>query len=133
MFARWSRAFPRRHGLVRPYRMHTSWKRQAQPLHSRHGRACPGHLSRQVRVKVTRTSPAMTHRERPGPRPFSLSLPLSSVSLLLSRLTLAPIGLCAVLLCAAAADAPPPEPADYRTSDYRAAVPATLNGRPALT
>jgi len=35
-------------------------------------------------------------------------------------------------LCTAAA-APPAEPAGYRTGDYRAAVPATFNGRPALT
>jgi PQQ-dependent catabolism-associated CXXCW motif protein len=33
----------------------------------------------------------------------------------------------------AMADAPPPEPAAYRTADYRAPVPATVNGRPALT
>ncbi len=33
----------------------------------------------------------------------------------------------------ATADAPPPEPAGYRTADYRAPVPATVNGRPALT
>jgi PQQ-dependent catabolism-associated CXXCW motif protein len=33
----------------------------------------------------------------------------------------------------AMADAPPPEPAEYRTADYRAPVPATVNGRPALT
>lgn len=51
-------------------------------------------------------------------------------------LTLASLGLCA-LLCTAAAPAesatPAPEPAGYRTSAYRAPVPATLNGRPALT
>ena len=33
----------------------------------------------------------------------------------------------------AMADMPPPEPAGYRTADYRAPVPATVNGRPALT
>lgn len=33
----------------------------------------------------------------------------------------------------AIADTPPPEPAGYRTADYRAPVPATVNGRPALT
>jgi len=49
------------------------------------------------------------------------------------RLKLAPTALCAALLCTAAAEAPPPEPPGYRTSDYRAAVPATLNGKPALT
>src|SRR5689334_9928095 len=79
------------------------------------------------------TSRAMTERERPGPRRSSLSLPLFSRFLPLSRRTLTTVGLCGVLLCAAAADTPPPEPAGYRTSDYRAAVPVTLNGRPALT
>jgi len=49
------------------------------------------------------------------------------------RLTLTPISLCLVLLCAAATDPSPPEPDGYRISDYRATVPATLNGRPALT
>nr|WP_294559948.1 PQQ-dependent catabolism-associated CXXCW motif protein [uncultured Rhodopila sp.] len=33
----------------------------------------------------------------------------------------------------AMAGTPPPEPAEYRTADYRAPVPATVNGRPALT
>ena len=33
----------------------------------------------------------------------------------------------------AAAATPPPEPRDYRTSHYRAPVPATVNGKPALT
>src|SRR5690349_349053 len=66
------------------------------------------------------TFPAMMERKRPG-------APRSS----LSCLKLAPIGLCLALPCTAAAA--PPEPAGYRTSDYRATVPATLNGRPALT
>lgn len=39
-----------------------------------------------------------------------------------------------LIVCAAAgADNPPPEPAEYRTGDYRAPVPETANGRPALT
>jgi PQQ-dependent catabolism-associated CXXCW motif protein len=33
----------------------------------------------------------------------------------------------------ASAGTPPPEPEGYRTSDYRAPVPATINGKPALT
>jgi PQQ-dependent catabolism-associated CXXCW motif protein len=43
--------------------------------------------------------------------------------------------LCMVLVCAsfeARADPAPPEPAGYRTGDYRAPVPATVNGKPAL-
>src|SRR5690242_9010798 len=68
------------------------------------------------------TRPAMTIRKRLREPRFSLS-----------RLKLASMGLCLILLCTAAAGPLPPEPAGYRTSDYRAAVPATLNGRPALT
>lgn len=44
--------------------------------------------------------------------------------------------LCATLLGvspAVKADPVAPEPAGYRTSDYRAAVPATVNGKAALT
>jgi PQQ-dependent catabolism-associated CXXCW motif protein len=33
----------------------------------------------------------------------------------------------------AAAQSAPPEPVGYRTDDYRSAVPATVNGRPALS
>jgi PQQ-dependent catabolism-associated CXXCW motif protein len=46
---------------------------------------------------------------------------------------LAPL-LCAALLAVSArAETTPPEPAGYRTSDYRAAVPATVDGKAALT
>jgi PQQ-dependent catabolism-associated CXXCW motif protein len=44
--------------------------------------------------------------------------------------------LCAALLSVSLetkADTAPNEPAGYRTSDYRSAVPATINGRAALT
>jgi PQQ-dependent catabolism-associated CXXCW motif protein len=42
--------------------------------------------------------------------------------------------LCAVLLSAPVnAETTPPEPTAYRTSDYRAPVPATVNGKAALT
>ena len=52
---------------------------------------------------------------------------------LVARLFLA--ALCVTALPAAAyaeTAAAPPEPAGFRTSDYRAAVPATVNGHPAL-
>jgi PQQ-dependent catabolism-associated CXXCW motif protein len=42
--------------------------------------------------------------------------------------------LCAVLLAVSVrAETNPPEPLGYRTSDYREAVPVTVNGKPALT
>jgi PQQ-dependent catabolism-associated CXXCW motif protein len=42
--------------------------------------------------------------------------------------------LCAVLVSAPVwAETPPPEPAGYRTSAYRGAVPATVDGKAALT
>ena len=43
---------------------------------------------------------------------------------------------CAVVLSmsgTAIADTTPPEPAGYRTTAYRSAVPATVNGKAALT
>nr|WP_294506745.1 PQQ-dependent catabolism-associated CXXCW motif protein [uncultured Rhodopila sp.] len=43
------------------------------------------------------------------------------------------VALLAFPASGAIADAPPPEPAGYRTADYRAPVPATVNGNPALT
>src|ERR1700709_1690203 len=38
-----------------------------------------------------------------------------------------------MVLCALLSAAAPPEPGGYRTSDYRSAVPATVNGKAALT
>ena len=38
-----------------------------------------------------------------------------------------------ILWATAGLAASPPEPAGYRTSDYRSPVPATVNGKPALT
>jgi PQQ-dependent catabolism-associated CXXCW motif protein len=41
--------------------------------------------------------------------------------------------LCVLLSGGSSEAATPPEPAGYRTSDYRSAVPATVNGKAALT
>jgi PQQ-dependent catabolism-associated CXXCW motif protein len=41
--------------------------------------------------------------------------------------------LAVALWAVAGLAAPPAEPPDYRTGDYRAAVPATVDGKPALT
>ncbi|MDR3406946.1 MAG: PQQ-dependent catabolism-associated CXXCW motif protein [Methylovirgula sp.] len=46
----------------------------------------------------------------------------------------AAFALCALAAAPAArADQPVPEPSGYRTSDYKAATPATLDGKPTLT
>ncbi len=46
----------------------------------------------------------------------------------------AAFALCALaVMPVARADQPVPEPGGYRTSDYKAATPATLDGKPALT
>src|SRR6185369_1798824 len=78
--------------------------KETRPFLFRHGRACPDDLPPIVEAQTAGTRLIVMKKKRPA---------------------LIPIGLCFALLCTAAAA--PPEPEGYRTDDYRAAVPATLN------